>query len=521
MREFLISFLQAFSTTPCFSYLLTCLVLGLFLILLGGFSYFESRSLTPSALFSIALLCVGFFLTSVSIEFGRSFAYVFLGGGQLCLYLGMRAASSKKIRRSLCLALLLTLPLFMHGFLFGKLLGLVVNAILVLCLIFLTFKIQENQALSLLKIFCFAPCVWVLFFIPLSMLAPTGDPFLILSITTLETTFLFLAYWFRAYGIEQFRVRFQSRENKSIFPQGNPTQFNPFVDEQDFLRSATIKLSGFKELCMLSAGMISKDEKSITFYQWNSNGEKELAKKIPLPPQILESLFSLSKPLQRFQIEFSTFSSEFSDFLRQCAVWDSWDFLLPIHHEKKTAVLMFFSSIFPQHATHRIAPLIFDIHASFECLFLISETLQKERELQPLLLETRERKISYETLASKINDIHETLSDLQSRQSDLIQSERWISISQITVTLNHEINNPLTHVLGTAQLLKMKLLKKTLTDAQFQRSFNTIFEEALRIVEIVKSLRRLSVFVIEKYLPEIDMIKLDLPPQSRDSAGKQ
>ncbi len=533
MSEFFNHFFQVFAASGNSAYVLECLFLGLFLTLLAGFSYFESRSQTPSLWFSLALASVGIFFYSLSIQpfwhlslFLSSF--VIPPVTYFCLIMAVRFFSStepqalKKLRHLIILfSILVTILFSLNTFLFVSGYGLVLNGIITLSLIALTFEIQKNHPLSLLKIFCFALPIAAIFLMTFLTLPPIFNylpnselsPLQILFIATIETTLLFWAYWLRKYWTQQFQANPQNSRHKPIFPQSNTTQFNPFSDEQDFLQSAANKLSGFKEFRMLSAGAISENEKSINLYQWNAHGEKEMLRKLPIPPQILESLTSFSGPIQRLEIELSAFHSELSNFLRQCTAWESCDFILPIHREKKTALLMFFSSIFPSRATNQIAQLIIDIHTAFEPLFMISETIQNERELQPLLLETRERKVSYESLSSKINDIHTTLSDLEFRQSELIQSERWISISQITVTLNHEINNPLTHVLGTAQLLQMKLSKnQPLTNAQFQQNLKAISEQTLRIVEIVKSLRRLSVPVVEKYLPEIDMIKLDISP---------
>jgi len=56
----------------------------------------------------------------------------------------------------------------------------------------------------------------------------------------------------------------------------------------------------------------------------------------------------------------------------------------------------------------------------------------------------------------------------------------------------------------------------TLDEKEFLKNLSSISDQCTRIVEIIKSLRRISIPVIDKYLPDIDMLKLDITPQNKN-----
>src|SRR5262249_12243892 len=70
-----------------------------------------------------------------------------------------------------------------------------------------------------------------------------------------------------------------------------------------------------------------------------------------------------------------------------------------------------------------------------------------------------------------------------------LSKARWLAgIGDATLALQHEINNPLSALLGNAELMIMEL------DEQGQKNemLNVIHEQALRIADVVKRLRRLK-----------------------------
>jgi two-component system NtrC family sensor kinase len=102
--------------------------------------------------------------------------------------------------------------------------------------------------------------------------------------------------------------------------------------------------------------------------------------------------------------------------------------------------------------------------------------------------------------------VDERTRQLREVHDKLVKSEKLASITQLIVSLNHEINNPLTIVLGNIQILLSRLeagkdefLIRLLTDAQ---------EQTRRIKQILFDLRRISEPVVEEYIPGIKMIDI-------------
>jgi len=72
---------------------------------------------------------------------------------------------------------------------------------------------------------------------------------------------------------------------------------------------------------------------------------------------------------------------------------------------------------------------------------------------------------------------------------DELSKARWLAgIGDATLALQHEINNPLSALLGNAELMRMEL------DEQGQKNemLDVIHEQALRIADVVRRLRRLK-----------------------------
>jgi DNA-binding response OmpR family regulator len=69
------------------------------------------------------------------------------------------------------------------------------------------------------------------------------------------------------------------------------------------------------------------------------------------------------------------------------------------------------------------------------------------------------------------------------------EETRWLAgIGDATLALQHEINNPLSALLGHAELMKMELEDR----GQRNEMLDVIHEQALRIVDVVRRLRRLK-----------------------------
>lgn len=103
--------------------------------------------------------------------------------------------------------------------------------------------------------------------------------------------------------------------------------------------------------------------------------------------------------------------------------------------------------------------------------------------------------------------------NLEKAQENIIQSERekaaLDTVLQTGLTLSHEINNPLTAVIGFAELL--------VREHPDQTEYRIILEAGQRISDVVRRLRQLKVVRLKSYVTDIpiQMLDLDLPSDSQ------
>src|SRR2546428_5180266 len=76
-----------------------------------------------------------------------------------------------------------------------------------------------------------------------------------------------------------------------------------------------------------------------------------------------------------------------------------------------------------------------------------------------------------------------TVDTLKTTQAQLIQSEKLSGIGEFVAGVAHELNNPLTSVMGFSELLK-----KADADPRHRRYLEMIHKSALRCQKIVQSL---------------------------------
>jgi PAS domain S-box-containing protein len=87
----------------------------------------------------------------------------------------------------------------------------------------------------------------------------------------------------------------------------------------------------------------------------------------------------------------------------------------------------------------------------------------------------------------------------------LLQAERLGAIGQVVVTVRHEINNPLTTVIGNIELLMERYQDK---DPDLTARLETALKNALRIAEIVKQLQGIKKDKVVEYLKGVPMTDL-------------
>ncbi len=87
----------------------------------------------------------------------------------------------------------------------------------------------------------------------------------------------------------------------------------------------------------------------------------------------------------------------------------------------------------------------------------------------------------------------------------LVKAERLGAIGQVGIAVRHEINNPLTTVIGNTELL---IERYENSDADLKARLDMILDNALRIAEIVKRLEGIKQDKVVEYLKGIKMTDL-------------
>ena len=103
--------------------------------------------------------------------------------------------------------------------------------------------------------------------------------------------------------------------------------------------------------------------------------------------------------------------------------------------------------------------------------------------------------------------IGKDLSELKKLENELVEKEKLAILMETAVAINHEINNPLTPILGNTQLLLDN--KKKLPDWVVKKLVN-IEKNAWRIQQIVQKLNRITQPVKKRYCGDTQMLDIEL-----------
>jgi hypothetical protein len=103
-------------------------------------------------------------------------------------------------------------------------------------------------------------------------------------------------------------------------------------------------------------------------------------------------------------------------------------------------------------------------------------------------------------------DIAISFKQLIADHNKIIKAEKVASILETAVTINHEINNPLTAILGNTQLL---LLDKDKLPKDLLAKITTIEKSALRIRQVTQKLMAVIEPITTPYIDGLQMLDID------------
>jgi PAS domain S-box-containing protein len=125
-----------------------------------------------------------------------------------------------------------------------------------------------------------------------------------------------------------------------------------------------------------------------------------------------------------------------------------------------------------------------------------------------------DREVAFVGIVTDLRDrvqLERKLSDAEVR---LEESKRNAVLMALAGTTAHELNQPLTSVLGFAELLKRKLK----TDDESYKRVDTIFREAERMKEIVKKIGKITRYELKSYVGESQILDLERTSDEAEEA---
>lgn len=104
------------------------------------------------------------------------------------------------------------------------------------------------------------------------------------------------------------------------------------------------------------------------------------------------------------------------------------------------------------------------------------------------------------------NEIAQALQQLKEDHKLIVKGERIAAILETAVAINHEINNPLTAILGNTQLL---LLERDNLSESVISKLETVEKSALRIRQVTKRLMQVVEPTTKKYTDCVNMLDIE------------
>jgi C4-dicarboxylate-specific signal transduction histidine kinase len=109
-------------------------------------------------------------------------------------------------------------------------------------------------------------------------------------------------------------------------------------------------------------------------------------------------------------------------------------------------------------------------------------------------------------IKAKNSQLEGLLAELRTAQQALVEKERLAAIGEVVVKIKHEINNPLSVIIGFVDLLSMQCPE---TLPEFAQNLAKIKAAAKRIESITKALENIESSQAEEYQAGVRMLKID------------
>ena len=117
-------------------------------------------------------------------------------------------------------------------------------------------------------------------------------------------------------------------------------------------------------------------------------------------------------------------------------------------------------------------------------------------------------------LLEKNDALTQAQKEIYKQQQTIIEMEKYQVLAQVAASINHEINNPLTTIMGNIDLI---LITTPNLDAGLRKKLTTVLSEARRIADITKKIRNIKRIVVENYLSRTGEKMLDINSSSDSS----
>lgn len=105
-----------------------------------------------------------------------------------------------------------------------------------------------------------------------------------------------------------------------------------------------------------------------------------------------------------------------------------------------------------------------------------------------------------------VKEIKEKDEYIKSQNDSLVESSRFTALGEMASGFAHEINNPLTIILGNLSIMKIQLDTGKVNEERFYKCLEKSNDSIQRIVKTIKSLQKLANFKEAKQLHEVSEI---------------